>query len=93
MTDPRPAPIGLRSKKLYQLRREPVVGCRAKYLAVKPQDDSTLSAAQPRRVLHEGFEHWLEVERRAADHLEHLAGRRLLLQRLGQLAVPRLRAP
>ena len=42
-------------EEAYQFRRGPVVGCDAKYLAVKPQDDSTLSAAQSRRILHEGF--------------------------------------
>ena len=32
----------------------------------------------------------LEVERRAADDLQHIAGRRLLLERLGEVAVPGL---
>ena len=35
-------------------------------------------------------EHRLQVERRAADDLQHVGGRGLLLQRLGEIARPRL---
>ena len=41
--------------------------------------------ADARRVLQHGVENRLEFARRTADDLEHLDGRRLLLQRLGQL--------
>ena len=37
-------------------------------------------------VLQHGFEHRLKIAGRAADNLEHLRGRRLLLQRFGELA-------
>jgi hypothetical protein len=46
---------------------------------------STIGVAQPRRRFHQGIEHGLQIEGRAADHLEHVGGRRLLLQRLAQL--------
>ena len=41
-------------------------------------------------MLDERLEDRLEIERRAADHLEDLAGCRLLLQRLGEIAVAAL---
>src|SRR5262249_199048 len=41
--------------------------------------------AQPGRRLDQGIQHALQVERRAADHLEHVRGSGLLLQRLAQL--------
>ena len=41
--------------------------------------------AQPRRRFDQRVEHRLQVESRAADDLEHVGGRGLLLQRLAQL--------
>src|SRR5262249_40988351 len=46
--------------------------------------------AQRARAGRDGVEDWLDIRRRATDHPQDLTGRRLLLQRLGQLAVPRL---
>ena len=43
--------------------------------------------AERAHALHHGIEHRLQVGRRAADDAENLAGRGLLLQRLGQLAL------
>src|SRR5437867_9303453 len=40
---------------------------------------------QPRRRRDQRVEHGLQIERRAADHLEHVGGGGLLLQRLAQL--------
>ena len=36
-------------------------------------------------ILQHGLEHRLQIARRAGDDLQHLAGRGLLLQRLGQI--------
>ncbi len=57
------------------------------FLAV---DEPLVRAAEPHRALDEARQHRLEVEGRAADDLEDLAGRRLLLERLGEVVVARL---
>jgi len=44
-----------------------------------------IGVAQPHRGLNQRVEHRLQIERRAADHLQHVGGRRLLLQRRAQL--------
>src|SRR5262249_3466908 len=49
-----------------------------------------LSVAESSRTLRDGIKHRLDVGRRAGDDAQDLARRRLLLERLGQLAVPRL---
>src|SRR5262245_51953119 len=41
--------------------------------------------AQPSSRLHERVQHYLQVERRTADDLEHIGGRGLLLKRFAQL--------
>ena len=46
--------------------------------------------AQARRSLDDRVEHRLQVDRRAADDAEHLAGRSLVFERLLQLALARL---
>ncbi len=45
---------------------------------------------KPRRVREHDLEHRLQLAGRARDDLQHLRGRGLLLQRLGELAGPRL---
>ena len=50
-------------------------------------DESSVSATQPYRVLDEGIQHRREIECRAADDLEDLARRGLLLQRLADLGM------
>ena len=55
--------------------------------AVEPEDESLLGVTEHCRVCDERYEHWVKVEGRATDDLEHLAGRRLLLQRLCQVPV------
>ena len=69
------------------LRDEP------KELAFQRQIDGIGRPADPRGALGHDVEHRLEIGRRARDDPQDLAGRRLLLQRLGQLAVPGLAAP
>ncbi len=46
--------------------------------------------AELRRGIDQRVEHRLQIERRAADDLQHVGGRGLLLQRLGQIARARL---
>ena len=41
--------------------------------------------AQPGRQFDQRVEHGLQIEGRAADHLEHVGGGGLLLQRFGQI--------
>src|SRR5262249_59541167 len=53
--------------------------------AVALEQPGVVSVAQTNSRFHERIEHQLEVESRTADHLEHLGGRRLLLQRLCEL--------
>jgi hypothetical protein len=49
------------------------------------EDVRTLSLAQPRSRIDQRFEHCLQIEGRAADDLQYLRGRGLLLQRLGKV--------
>jgi hypothetical protein len=58
-------------------------------LAVEPVDKAELALTEPRRTFRNHVEYWLDVGRRAADDVEHLAGRGLVLKSLGQL-IPRL---
>ena len=57
------------------------------HLAVEAQQRARERLAQADRALHDGVENRLHVGGRARDHAEDLAGRGLLLEGLGQLAV------
>ena len=81
---------GIRLLERPQVRRQVVGGHEPHHLAVEPKDQRVLGFAQPDRVLGQRFEHWLQVEGGPPDHLEQLAGRRLLLEGHPQLAVARL---
>ncbi len=48
--------------------------------AVAPEEQCVIRLAQTRRRLNEGVEHGLQIEGRAADHLQHVGGGGLLLQ-------------
>ena len=62
------------------------VSCYTLVHAVTLAGDSTLiSLAQPGGSFDEGIQYRFEIERRAADDLENIGGRRLLLQRFTQL--------
>ena len=54
-------------------------------LAIPAVDGSKLGVADADGLLQHGFEHGLEITGRAADDLEHLRGRGLLLQELGEV--------
>jgi hypothetical protein len=45
-----------------------------------------IGVAQPRRRLDQRIEHWLKIERRAADDTQHLCERRPLVARLFKFA-------
>src|SRR5438132_3973167 len=68
----------------------PVVREKSKDLTVESREKAPLAPGQSGPVLDEWLEHGLGIERRAAYHLEHFAGRRLLLERHPQLVVARL---
>src|SRR5215467_3175196 len=73
---------------LRELVRRKVVVSRCVDLApVYSVDVSVDRATQPDGVLYDRVENRLHVRRRARDHSEDLAGRRLLLERLGHLGV------
>src|SRR5262249_40691008 len=59
-------------------------------LTVESEDQRSLPPTEPDGVLDYRFEHGLQVEGGAADHLEDFAGSRLPLQRFRQLAAARL---
>jgi hypothetical protein len=59
-------------------------GGRASARPVEAENQPVGRAAQPRRRLDQRVEHGLQIEGRAADHLEHVCGGGLSLQRLPQ---------
>src|SRR5262249_6680224 len=69
------------------IRRGVVARGTAQEGAVETPDESAFGLAEPDRVLGQRLEHRLQVERRAPDDLEQLAGRRLLLEGHAQLRV------
>ncbi len=73
---------------LQGLRREVVLGHQVNQLSVEAIQAAEQPVAQPHRAAHDGVEDRLHVRRGSADDPQDLGGRRLLLQGLGQLAVP-----
>ena len=74
----------------YELGGGVVAGHPSQKLTVEAEDERALGLAQPDRVLGQRLEDRLEIEGGPPDHLEQLAGRRLLLEGDPQLAVARL---
>src|SRR5262245_56579250 len=62
-----------------------VSGYRAAIASIITEDQSMGCAAKPGGGLNKGVEHGLKIEGRVANHLEHVGGGGLLLQRLPQL--------
>ena len=81
-----PARYRGRGCKLDELPRHSIVGGKLKMRAVRTDDTSHVRLAQACGGLGQSIEHRLQVEGRAADHLEHVGGGGLLLEGLGQLA-------
>src|SRR5262245_15675220 len=73
----------------FQIIREPwprSKGSRkTEIFTIELENVSARGAAKPRRALNQGLQHRLEIESGAADDLEHVGGRGLLLQRFAQL--------
>src|SRR6516225_8523296 len=65
-------------------QRRVVHGGDAEGVALAQEERSKLSLAEARRVRQDGLEDRLQFSSRAADDLQDLGGRRLLLQRLGE---------
>ncbi len=59
-------------------------------IAIALEQPGVVGFAKPRCGFDEGIEHDLQIEGRAADHLQHVSGRGLLLQRLPQVVGARL---
>src|SRR5262245_55426943 len=75
---------GFAPLQLGEGRRRPV-GRNAPECAIFIEHHATeVGLAYARRVLQHGLEYGLELARRTRDDAQHLRGRRLLLQRLGQ---------
>src|SRR5262249_1131852 len=71
--------------ELVEFRRQPEALFEVEDLAPWSAYGHRVGLAQPRRRLDERIEHCLQIERRAADDLEHVGGCSLLLQRFAQL--------
>src|SRR5262245_18570936 len=67
------------------LTREPIARFKVVSFALRSSYDDRVGLAKARRRFDECVEHRLQIERRAADHLEHVGGGGLLLQRFAQL--------
>ena len=67
------------------LGREPPARGHAVLVIPRPHDNAMVGFAKPRRRLDQRVKHGLQVERRAADDLEHVGSGGLLLQRFAQL--------
>src|SRR5262249_7374794 len=72
-------------------RREVARDHGSEKVTVEAEDRRVAGLAQSDRVLGQGLKDGLEIERGPADHLEQFTGRRLLLPRLDQLMVVRLK--
>jgi hypothetical protein len=68
------------------LGRVAIAGDVVEEVVLGEPDRRPVRAAQPCRRLHQSVEHSLQIESRAADHLEHVGGGGLLLQRFAQFA-------
>src|SRR6516225_8257294 len=66
-------------------RNRSMMSPKHKRFALSQKDHRVIGIAQPRCRFHQRIEHRLQIERRPADHLEHVGGGGLLLQRLPQL--------
>src|SRR5439155_14007283 len=75
---------------LKTLQRGTIVAGQRDHLAIEPEHETEKAITQPRRTRRDGVEHGLHVGWRARDDAQDFAGRRLLLQRHGEVAIARL---
>src|SRR6516165_7907177 len=64
----------MRRRVLRRLARKIVIGAVTIRIALPHQDGAVICRAKPRGRLDERVEHSLQIERRAADDLEHVGG-------------------
>ena len=87
----RPGGIGYRLRNASRPSGvSPCDRCKMNELPVEAEHVTELSIAEPRRALRDRIEHRLDIGRRAADDVEHLARRGLVFERFLQLALARL---
>src|SRR5262245_63350363 len=72
--------------KFSKLVRKAMTGSETICSAFTLMEERTIGVTQPCGSLYEGIEHRLQIERRSADHLEHIGGGGLLLEAFAQLA-------
>ena len=68
-----------------KFRRRPESCRRPILFALAKEDECHFSLAQPRGGFDKGVQYGLQIKRRTANDLEHVRGRRLLLQRFGEI--------
>src|SRR6516165_8971525 len=73
-------------RKRFGLRDRTLKGDEEEPVAVWTPNGRVVRLAQPRRALTDRVEHGLNIGWRACEDAEDFAGRRLLLQRLGEFA-------
>jgi hypothetical protein len=61
------------------------VGDEPQHISIPLKDEALVSRAKPRRRPDQSVQYRRKIERRSADDLQHLRGRCLLLQGLGQV--------
>src|SRR5262249_11914398 len=76
--------------RIYECGRGVVERCGMEAVAIICVEGAELRLADTYRVRQHRREYRLQVARRTGDYAQHLGGRRLLLQRLGQVARARL---
>src|SRR5712691_10403909 len=76
--------------RIQSVRAQIVVGRQMDKLPVEAEYHTVGRLTQPPRARRDRLEGRLDVRRRATDHLKDLARRRLLLERLGEVAVTSL---
>ena len=79
--------VGLKAPHVLLIARlKAVEGRKLEAVAPDARNSCLVRATQPSRRFGQSVEHGLQIEGRAADHLEHVSGGGLLLQRFPQLA-------
>ena len=76
---------GMSEDEFLCLRRKATRRDQVIFIVSPPEHHCLVGAAEARHRLHQRVENRLEVDGRAADDLEHIGGRSLLLQRLTQV--------
>src|SRR5262245_6434047 len=77
--------VRMESNLITPLGLQSVGRCKLIHFADPAAKNAHIRSAQAGRRLNKAVEHGLQVECRAADDLEHVSGRGLLLQRLAQI--------